>query len=168
MRRYILLSILLLFSERSFGQLQFKNNGTSDVLLVIGYYSESDTFTGWITEGWYRIKSSEKKCVYGRPLNARYYYYYGFSVDSLHKEYSGNNRLVVEREPFKLLNADKDSITIMDRRKYFYKRFRLIDTQGKRIFTVTLQGRQDVNSMPKDSVLIFDSIKTTPSIIEPR
>ncbi len=165
MKSSFLAFLFLVISLSSSAQLFFKNQSQTNIKLCIGYYIDTDTFKGWVTEGWYTLKANEMKCLYCRPLNNRFYYYYGFTDDSLHKEYSGTNNLKVASKPFKILNADQDTGPLKNK-KYYYRRFRQVNTSGKRTFTVTLGGMP--SEAPANSDSNKDTIITTPTIFPPK
>ena len=160
--KIIFASILFLVLGKScVSQLHFKNQSNTDINLCVGYYWESDGFSGWITEGWFNLRSKETICIYCKPLINRYYYYFGYTADSVRKEYSGDVSLLVKSEPFKILNADKQSAILND--KFFFKRFRKVDTQNSSLFTVTLGGKKSVQTPVKQEPVIEQDTITTKS-----
>ncbi len=107
MKSSFILFFLLLISFTAKSQLIVKNKGGAPISFCIGYYMESDTFAGWITEGWYTVRPNEMKCIICYKLNSYYYYYYAITKDSLRKEYSGNYTMRIRTQPFKIVNANK-------------------------------------------------------------
>ena len=165
MKLFFSAMIFLLLAKTGFSQLHFRNQSNSDINICIGYYWESDTFTGWVTEGWFSLKTKDLMCIYCKPLINRYYYYYGYTADSLRKEYSGDVSLLVKSDAFKIRNADKQSAMMND--KFFFKRFRKIDTENSSVFTLSLGGKKSSAPVRKeDPEIIPDTVTTKSEKIE--
>ncbi len=158
MKVFFAVLIFFLLGKSSYSQLHFRNQSNSDINICIGYYWESDTFSGWITEGWFNLKAQETMCIYCKPLINRYYYYYGYTADSLKKEYSGDVSLLVKSEAFKIRNADQQSGILND--KFFFKRFRKIDTENSSFFTLSLGGKKSGKPIIQETETVSDTINT--------
>ncbi len=168
MKLFFTVSLLFLIGKSTFGQLVFKNKGTASISVCIGYYMETDTFKGWITEGWYTVKANEIKCIVCHKLDNRYYYYYAITQDSTRSEYTGNTTLRIRSQPFKIKNADQGPADPATKKKYFYKAFRLVDTEGRNSYTVTLGGKRvETNPVETRENVSTDSTNTAPAQKKP-
>ncbi len=61
--------------------LVFCNHTQGAIEAALGYRElADDQKAGWVSEGWWRIEPGQCSRVYGKPLNQRFYYYYGVSM----------------------------------------------------------------------------------------
>ena len=147
---FVTVFVSIVSFNNCYAQLLFKNELDKEIKYCIGYYHQSDTFSGWVTEGWYTLMPGALKVVVPGQLRSRYFYYYGFVNDSVRHTYQGSSGLLISDKPFKILDADKPEKQGKNKEELYLRNFRKIDTENKPRYTLLLKGYK--NEEPIDSI----------------
>lgn len=106
-----LLFLIAFISFTSWSQIHVSNNTEEPIWFAYGYYSETDSFSGWITEGWYEIIPGQTKIIGSFLKDGNNTYYYYAHNKSRSKTWGGDYKLAVDQpDAFKIVNADKDYV----------------------------------------------------------
>jgi uncharacterized membrane protein len=137
LKKRLLLAFLLAWIQCTLhAQLFIKNNAPYPVKVVVGYFVPK---TGkWASQGWFNVENGESINMLDFNLSYnRYYYYYALDDDGTYwmgaKDCEKCSFLIHPTQNFHIYTTDK---TI----GYEWKKFRMIDAENKKTFTLTLGG----------------------------
>jgi uncharacterized membrane protein len=128
-----------IYSFQAISQIKVTNNSTKPLWISIAYLSYSDSFKGFISEGWWKIIPGETKSVGNFEItsgNNTFYYYAYYNNGNSKYEWKGSYSFATHPlDAFKIINADKAYVlkenpkyqSIGFRKKQFY--LRMIDAK---------------------------------------
>lgn len=127
--------IMLLGTLSAKSQIYFHNNYTKPVIVVLGYYLNTDAFQGWVTEGWYTVDPGETtKLLDWLPLNHPICYY-AQTKDGV-KKFDGDASFLVDpTNAFIIKNADMQYVKD-DNATYQWYKFRQVHFTALLSYTV--------------------------------
>jgi uncharacterized membrane protein len=120
MKNLLILLFTCLLYLQNWGQIFFENNYERTVYVALGYYSETDNYSGWITRGWFKVIPGEKaELLNYNPTGQNLYYY--VQTENGKKKFEGDVSLLVHpTDKFYIKNADKqDTKTKYPSYKYY-------------------------------------------------
>lgn len=95
-----LVSFIFAFAFCVQAQLSFKNSTSKPISVAIGWYSEGNDYTGYVTKGWYSIEPGETiNPGLTFTSNDDFFFYYV-------KGFGGDNELLVADDAFEIKNAN--------------------------------------------------------------
>lgn len=131
---------LFFLTNQLYSQLSIKNNSSEPISIAVGWYSEKEEFTGFITKGWYNIEPGHTidPGLYFTS-NDDYFYYYAFSKTG---EWKGDNKLLVHStDAFNIENANLEYVKNQNS-NYQWRSFKLkevhFDWLEEKKYTLTL------------------------------
>ena len=160
----ILVVTSLLFATTSTAQLYVKNNSDVPISIAIGWYQNGDSWSGFITKGWYNIEPGEKvgPLLYFKSTEERFYYYAKSTDGKL--VWEGKSGLLTSKQSFTIQNADKQYVK--DRQpEYQWKNFRKVDISfgvlETKTYVLNLNGSPKFanNNNRSDSLLAIERNK---------
>ncbi len=100
------LIFFLLLNLSGMCQLIVQNSTSQDISIAIGWHSNTATFEGFITKGWYNLKPGDKLNL-GLTFvtGENNFYYYAKMKDG--RKWEGNYKFLVKKTAFEIKNADK-------------------------------------------------------------
>ena len=112
MKNLILLTFVFATYFYNWGQIFFENNFDRTIYVALGYYSETDEFSGWITRGWFKVIPGETAQLLSYNPSGQNLYYYA-QTENGKKKFEGDASLLVNpSDKFYIKNADlKDTQT---------------------------------------------------------
>lgn len=110
-------------------QVFFKNSYDEPVWVVIGYYSDTKEYKGWVTKGWYKVSPGERKEILSFNPMGQYLYYYAQTKDAQKKFEGKTNLLVHPTDAFNIKNADKEYVQ-KETPAYKWYKFREVNKGG--------------------------------------
>ena len=120
MKNLILLTFVFATYFYNWGQIFFENNFDRTIYVALGYYSETDEFSGWITRGWFKVIPGETAQLLSYNPSGQNLYYYA-QTENGKKKFEGDASLLVNpSDKFYIKNADlKDTQTKYPSYKYY-------------------------------------------------
>lgn len=120
MKNLILLTFVFATYFYNWGQIYFENNFDRTIYVALGYYSETDEFSGWITRGWFKVIPGETAQLLSYNPSGQNLYYYA-QTENGKKKFEGDASLLVNpSDKFYIKNADlKDTQTKYPSYKYY-------------------------------------------------
>jgi uncharacterized membrane protein len=107
----IILVFIVFITYTSWSQIQVTNNTEEPIWFTYGYYSNTNSFAGWITVGWYEIIPGQTSTIGSFLKDGNNTYYYYAHNKSRTKTWGGDYQLAVNQtDAFKIVNADKDYV----------------------------------------------------------
>lgn len=130
-----MLFMCLSFSEAS-AQLRFWNNTGKTVWVAISQQQNTGDYSGWVSEGWYKIAPGQTSTVVSNVTN-QYYYYYAYNVDGTY--WGGDyNNAIDPKNKFKIFNSDSQSVISNSHGRYEMKGFRELNMGSSTEYTFEL------------------------------
>lgn len=117
-QRIALLLFFVLLSFIGNSQLIIQNSTSKDIAISIGWYSNTTTYSGFITKGWYLVKPGEKKNV-GLTFTSGENTFYYFAKQKQGNKWEGNYKMLVNSSAFEIINADKQFTKDNDSSSYW-------------------------------------------------
>lgn len=133
--------VFIFLANQLYSQLSIKNNSSEPISIAVGWYSEKEEFTGFITKGWYNIEPGHTiDPGLSFTSDDDYFYYYAFSESW---EWKGDYELLVHStDAFNIKNAHLEYVKNQNS-NYQWKNFRLkevhFDWLQERKYTLTLE-----------------------------
>lgn len=135
------LGVALSFATASPAQadLRICNETQSRIGLAIGYHDGQ----GWLTEGWFNLRSNTCETVIRGQLSAKYYYVYGVDYDR-GGDWGGKSFMCTRDREFTIRGSDNCLARGYDRTGFFE-----IDIGDQRNWTVQLTDRNRSGGTPR-------------------
>lgn len=107
MKKFIIITLLVLFTKFSFGQLYVENMTREPIEVAFGMQYRSQNNNYWFTKGWYVLEPGQKIRLHETiGTNPNIYYYAKSTISGL--VYSGKDNLLVSKNAFTIKNADME------------------------------------------------------------
>jgi hypothetical protein len=135
--------VFIFLTNQLYSQLSIKNGSSEPITVAIGWYSESEEYTGFVTKGWYNIEPGHTidPGLYFTS-NDDYFYYYAFSKSWEWKGGGDYKLLIHSTDAFTIKNAHLDYVK-NENSSYQWRNFKLkevhFDWLEERKHTLTLE-----------------------------
>ncbi len=144
MKKLILFFALssLFFINSTQAQLKFKNSETSPIYIAVAYYVATDDYTGFSSDGWFKVDPNSTITIIPSIKYSTYYYY---AKDENGTEWTGAGKykfVVHSKESFNFKNANMEYNADYLAHKVF-KNFKKIDVGQAKEYTLNLGEAED-------------------------
>lgn len=114
MRVYFILFFLLYTNSFTFGQIHVTNNTEEPLNVAVAYFENTNSFSGWISQGWYIIIPGETKIIGSFLKNGDNVYYLHAHSSVSESKWGDETFLAVKSDAFILKNCDKEYLINTD------------------------------------------------------
>lgn len=105
MKRFLFVAFFFLCSIHfSYSQVYFTNGSSSPIFMAFAYYLDANSYSGWMSKGWYKVEPGEKIQLLSYMYNGDFYY---CAQGTDGTKYNGDHSFLVnEDDAFTIKNAD--------------------------------------------------------------